>query len=149
MIQLTREPIQHTSATEQVRSNQAGAVVTFLGTVREMTDGQRTIALEYDAYPAMAERQLEYIEAEARRLWPIVNLWIVHRFGRMELGDVSVAIAVSCPHRAQAFEACRFLIDQIKQVVPIWKCEHWSDGRTEWVHPGTAAPATQEASCNR
>jgi molybdopterin synthase catalytic subunit len=136
MIELTREPIDPASLTERVRSAQAGAVVTFLGTVRELTEGRRTTALDYEAYPEMARRELEKLEAAARQRWPMVECAIVHRFGRMELGDVSVAIAVSCPHRSQAFDACRFLIDQLKQVVPIWKCEHWADGTTQWVHPG-------------
>ncbi len=136
MIQLTQEPIDYAALTEAVRSSAAGAVVLFLGTVREMTQGRKTLALDYEAYPQMAEAKLEELLAEARRSWPIVNAAIAHRLGRLELGDVSVAVVVSTPHRQQAFEAGKFLIDRLKEVVPIWKKENWADGSTDWVHPG-------------
>ena len=135
MVQLTREPIEHAALTERVRRNHCGAVVTFLGTVRDLTGDQVTVALDYEAYPEMAEKKLAEIEAEACRRWPIGAVEVVHRLGHMEVGDISVAVAVSCPHRAQAFEACRFIIDRLKEIVPIWKKENWADGRTEWVHP--------------
>ena len=137
MIQLTHEPIDFAALTESVRSTQAGAVVLFLGTVREMTHGRQTVALDYDGYPEMAQAKLKELEAEARTRWPVIEAVIVHRLGHLELGDVSVAVAVSCPHRHQAFDAGRFLIDRLKEVVPIWKKENWIDGSTEWVHPGT------------
>jgi len=137
MVRLTREPIDFAALTEEVRSPQAGAVVLFLGTVREMTDGRRTIALDYEAYPEMAIAKMEQLFVEAERRWTITQGAIVHRLGHLELGDVSVAVAVSCPHRDQAFEAGRFLIDRLKEVVPIWKQENWADGTTEWVHPTT------------
>jgi len=136
MIQLTHEPINYTLLTESVRSRAAGAVVLFLGTVREMTNGRQTTALDYEAFPEMAAAKFEELIGEARHKWPVVNAAIVHRLGRLELGDVSVAVAVSTPHRQQAFEAGRFLIDRLKEVVPIWKKENWADGTTEWVHPG-------------
>jgi molybdopterin synthase catalytic subunit len=136
MIQLTNEPIDHNALTEMVRRPGCGAVVTFLGTVRDLTGEEVTAALDYDAYPQMAERKLAEIEAEARSRWPVGEIALVHRLGHLEVGDVSVAVAVSCPHRHQAFDACRFVIDQIKEHVPIWKKENWADGRTEWVHPG-------------
>lgn len=138
MILLTTEPIDYAALTEAVRSDQAGAVVLFLGTVREFTHGKQTSALDYEAYPEMAQAKLAELEAEARRRWPILNVTLVHRLGHMELGDISVAVAVSCPHRHQAFDAGRYLIDTLKEVVPIWKKENWADGTTEWVHPGTA-----------
>ena len=134
MIQLTHEPIDHHALTESVRRHDCGAVVTFLGTVREMTDGRQTLALDYEAYPGMAETKLAEVEAETRERWPVGDMIMVHRLGHLELGDVSVAVAVSCPHRAQAFEACRYAIDRLKEVVPIWKKENWADGSTEWVH---------------
>jgi molybdopterin synthase catalytic subunit len=137
MIQLTNDPIDFAALTESVRSDQAGAVLLFLGTVREMTGDRRTVALDYDAYPQMAEAKMAELEAEARERWPVVHAGIVHRLGRLELGDASVAVAVSAPHRHQAFEAGRFLIDELKVRVPIWKKENWADGSTEWVHPGT------------
>lgn len=140
MVVLTHEPIDYEAITEQVRSHAAGAVVLFLGTVREMTSGRQTLALDYEAYPEMAEAKMSELEQAAKDRWPVIESRIVHRLGRLELGEISVAIAVSCPHRQQAFEAGRFLIDEFKLVVPIWKKENWSDGSTEWVHPGTSAP---------
>ncbi len=137
MIELTHEPIDHVASTERVRSSAAGAVVLFLGTVRELTHGRATMYLDYDAYPEMARKEMAALEAEARRRWPLVGLEIIHRLGRLELGDISISIAVSSPHRREAFEAGQFLIDEFKRVVPIWKREHWTDGATEWVHPGT------------
>ncbi len=136
MIELTTDAIDHASLTERVRRNDCGAIVTFLGTVREMTDGRRTQALEYQAYPEMARKKMAVIEEELRARWPVGEVVFVHRLGRMELGEISVGVAVSCPHRAQAFEACRFAIDRLKEVVPIWKQENWADGTTDWVHPG-------------
>jgi molybdopterin synthase catalytic subunit len=135
MIELTQAPIDYTGLTEQVRSNQAGAVVLFLGTVREMTDGRKTVALDYEAFPQMATAKLSELLDEARSRWPVLNAAIAHRLGRLELGDVSVAVAVSTPHRQQAFEAGKYLIDRLKEIVPIWKKENWADGTTEWVHP--------------
>jgi molybdopterin synthase catalytic subunit len=135
MISLTRDTIDPATVTESVRSTQSGAVVLFLGTVREITGGRRTVALDYDAYPEMAEAKMAELEAEACRRWPVDKLAIVHRLGRLELGDVSVAVAVSCPHRGDAFAAGQWLIDTLKVTVPVWKKENWSDGTTEWVHP--------------
>lgn len=137
-IELTNESIDFAALTESVRSTQAGAVVLFLGTVRELTAGRRTVALDYEGYPEMARARMAAIAEEACSRWPVVAAALVHRLGHMELGDVSVAIAVSCPHRKDAFEAGRFLIDRLKEDVPIWKQENWADGSKEWVHPGTA-----------
>jgi molybdopterin synthase catalytic subunit len=141
MIRLQPEPIDYHVLTEQVRTPSCGGVVLFLGTVREMTEGRKTIALDYEAYPGMAEKKMAEIEADVRAHWPVGEIAIVHRLGHMELGDVSVAVAVSCPHRSKAFEACRFAIDRVKEIVPIWKKENWADGTTEWVHPGAVMPA--------
>lgn len=135
MIELTTETIDHAALTERVRRNDVGAVVTFLGTVREMTAGRQTVALDYQAYPEMAQKKMAAIEAETRARWPVGDMALVHRLGRLELGEISVVVAVSCPHRAQAFEACRHAIDRLKEIVPIWKQENWADGSTEWVHP--------------
>jgi molybdopterin synthase catalytic subunit len=137
MISLTHDPIDYEQLTESVRSNSAGAVVLFLGTVREMTAGRQTIALDYDAFPEMATVKLKELESEVRSKWPVTDVGIVHRLGRLELGEISVAAAISSPHRAAAFEAGKYLIDRLKVVVPIWKQENWSDGTTEWVHPVT------------
>ena len=84
----------------------------------------------------MALKKLAELESEARKRWPIIDLALVHRTGKLDPGEVSVVVAVSTPHRHQAFEACRWLIDTLKEVVPIWKREHRSDGQEEWIHPG-------------
>jgi molybdopterin synthase catalytic subunit len=143
MIKLTFDEIDYHSLTESVRSDQSGAVVLFLGTVREMTHGRQTVALDYEAYPEMAEAKMAELVQNAREKWPIDKVGVVHRLGHLELGDISVAVAVSCPHRNQAFEAGRFLIDELKLVVPIWKKENWADGSTEWVHPGFQSSDTK------
>jgi len=137
MVELTREPIDTARLLAHVTRPEAGAVVLFLGTVREMTKDRRTVALDYEAYPEMAERKLLELEAEARRRWPLVECALVHRLGHLELAEASVAVAVSTPHRGDAFEAGKWLIDTLKEVVPIWKQENWEDGTTAWVHPGT------------
>ena len=138
MIQLTRDPIDHAALTEQVRRADCGAVVTFLGTVRDLTGDRVTVALDYEAYPGMAEKKMAEIEADTRSRWSVGEIAMIHRLGRLEVGDVSVAVAVSCPHRADAFDACRHAIDRLKELVPIWKKENWADGSTDWVHPGTS-----------
>lgn len=136
MVSLTNDPIDTAAALAHVASNEAGAVVLFLGTTREFTRGRRTESLDYECYAEMAEKKLAELEAEARRRWPLIGCHIVHRLGHLTLGEASIAIAVSSPHRAIAFEAGQWLIDTIKDVVPIWKRENWADGTTEWVHPG-------------
>ena len=136
MIELTEHPIDTNTAVDHVRHPEAGAVVLFLGTTRELTAGRQTVALDYEAYNEMAERQLADLEAEARRRWPVIECSITHRLGRVPPTEASVAIAVSTPHRRDAFEAGQWLIDSLKHDVPIWKREQWSDGTQEWVHPG-------------
>jgi molybdopterin synthase catalytic subunit len=135
MIRLTREPIDHEALTEQVRRSNCGAVVTFLGTVRDLTGDRVTIALDYEAYDEMANAKLAEIEADARSRWAVGDMALVHRLGHMGVGEISVAVAVSCPHRADAFAACKHAIDRLKELVPIWKREHGPAGETEWVHP--------------
>ncbi|MFH1922555.1 MAG: molybdenum cofactor biosynthesis protein MoaE [Planctomycetota bacterium] len=144
MIELTENPIDIAAVTEAARSPAAGAVVLFLGTAREITGGRRTRSLEYEAYPEMARTKLAELEQEARERWLLVECIIVHRLGRLEIGEVSVAIAVSSSHRAAAFEAGKWLIDRTKEVVPLWKKECWDDGTCEWVHPGLDASSGPE-----
>jgi molybdopterin synthase catalytic subunit len=136
MIKLQTDPLDYFALTELVRRPDCGAVVTFLGTVRDLTGERLTVALDYEAYPAMAEKKMAEIEADTRSRWQVGEIALVHRLGHLEVGDVSVAVAVSCPHRGEAFEACRHAIDRLKELVPIWKKENWADGTTEWVHPG-------------
>lgn len=147
MVLLTQTTIDYLASTERVRSSNAGAVMLFLGTVREITQGRRTVALDYEAYPEMALAMMQSLEDEARARWPIVGLEIIHRLGRLQLGDISISIALSTPHRAEAFEAGQFLIDEFKQRVPIWKKENWADGSTAWVHPEKGS-ISQSSSCN-
>ncbi|MBA4030809.1 MAG: molybdopterin converting factor [Planctomyces sp.] len=135
MARLTEQPIDTEELLQQVRTPAAGAVVLFLGTVREFTRGEQTVALDYEGFAPMALAEMERIEAEARAKWELKELSVVHRLGHLELGEASVAVAVSSAHRAAAFEAGQFVIDELKVRVPIWKKENWADGRTEWVHP--------------
>lgn len=139
MVALTNEPIDAARVLEQVESPLAGAVVLFLGTTREVTAGRRSESLDYECYPEMAVRKLTELETAARRRWPLVECSIVHRLGHLKVGEASVAVAVSSPHRQTAFEAGKWLIDELKQSVPIWKKENWADGTHEWVHPGVKA----------
>jgi molybdopterin synthase catalytic subunit len=135
MTELTDQKIDASALLDCVQSPAAGAVVLFLGTTREMSGGRGTESLDYEAYPEMAERKLAELESEARRRWPVIECRVVHRLGHLLPGEVSVAVAVSTAHRDDAFTAGRWLIDTIKQEVPIWKRENWSDGSAEWVHP--------------
>jgi len=144
MIRLTHEAIDYTALTESVRRPGCGAVVLFLGTVRDLTGETVTVALDYEAYPPMAERVMHQIAEQTQARWPVAALAMVHRLGRLEVGEVSVAVAVACPHRAEAFAACQFAIDQLKQLVPIWKRENFADGSTAWVHPNVHPGSTQQ-----
>ena len=144
MIAIVDTEIDENAALRQVSAGDCGAVVLFLGTTREFTEGRQTVSLDYECFAEMAASKLQELEAEARRRWPLVGCAIVHRVGHLEIGDASVAVAVSAPHRQPAFEAGRWLIDTLKQVVPIWKKENWSDGTSQWVHPGLNTPAEVE-----
>lgn len=146
-VRITKNVIDYHGITESVRSQRAGAVVLFLGTVREFTDEKQTTALDYDAYPEMAIAKMQELVEEASQRWPVIESVIEHRVGHLELGDVCVAVALSSPHRRDAFEAGQFLIDELKVRVPIWKKENWIDGESEWVHPGTeerVSPKTEK-----
>jgi molybdopterin synthase catalytic subunit len=136
MIELSHSAIDVAALASEVASPRAGAVVLFLGTTRGVTDGRATLALDYEAYDEMAERILRQLANQAAEQWPIISCRIVHRLGRVPPGEPSVAVVVSTPHRNEAFEAGQWLIDRLKESVPIWKRELWADGTTEWVHPG-------------
>ncbi|WP_010529922.1 molybdenum cofactor biosynthesis protein MoaE [Lentibacillus jeotgali] len=129
---ITQEPINPNDCIEKVARHEAGAVNTFIGTVREFTKGKRTLFLEYQSYIPMAEKKLMQISEEIREKWGDADTAIVHRVGRLDITDIAVVIAVSTPHRADAFEASRYAIERIKEIVPIWKKEHWEDG-TKWI----------------
>ena len=136
-VRLTVDPIDYASLVEEIRNNQSGAIVLFLGTVRDFSEGKLVIGLEYEAYPPMAEGQLNEIMVQAARRWPLQNAIVEHRYGRLALGDIAVAVVTACAHRAEAFDAARWIMDTIKEKVPIWKQENWADGAPPtWVHPG-------------
>ncbi len=116
----------------KVKHPEAGAVVLFLGTVRDNNRGRHVKYLEYEAYQSMALREMQRVVEEAKDRWPLLGIAIVHRLGHLEIGDISVAIAVSSGHRNEAFEAGRFAIDTLKRTVPIWKKEVWDTG-AEWI----------------
>jgi molybdopterin synthase catalytic subunit len=138
MVELTTDAIDSSDVVSRVADRNAGAVVLFLGTTREMTGDRRTVSLDYEGYPEMARKKMQELEAEARRRWPVLECAIVHRLGHLEIGEASVVVAVSCAHRQPAFAAGQWIIDTLKEVVPLWKRENWADGTAEWVHPGTA-----------
>jgi len=126
MILLVREPVD-VAALQDVASRD-GALCLFLGVVRDENEGRRVLRLEYEAYADMALPLMEEIAAEARRQFGVGEVRIVHRLGRLEIGEVSVAVAAASPHRAEAFAACRYAIDTLKARVPIWKKEFYADG---------------------
>jgi len=137
MVRLVREPID--LAALHSASPADGAVCLFLGVVRNENGGREVLHLEYEAYEEMALPLMEELEQTVRRRWPVSEVRIVHRLGRLEIGDASVAVAVASPHRAEAFEACRFAIDTLKARVPIWKKEFYADGAV-WLD-GQVVPA--------
>ena len=135
MIDLTDMKIDEPAVLDSVKSPLAGAAILFVGTTREFTDGKRTVWLDYEAYEAMARGELQRLRELAMARWPLRDVAIVHRLGEVPIGETSVAIAVSSAHRGPAFEAGQWLIDRLKESVPIWKRERWSDGSSEWIHP--------------
>jgi molybdopterin synthase catalytic subunit len=132
LIRLTREPLNRDALIEAVSHPGAGGLVVFEGVVRDNARGKQIRYLEYDAYPEMAEQQIRTIIAEAERHWGVEHVAVAHRFGRLEIGEASVIIVVATPHRAEAFDACRYIIDTLKTTVPIWKKEVATNGE-EWV----------------
>jgi len=141
---ITPRPIEITEVLALVGDPADGATVLFLGHVRDCHDGRAVSGMRYDAYAEMAERVLGQIAAEATRRLGTDRLAVVHRVGELSIGEVSVAIAVSSPHRAQAFEAARAVIEAIKQRLPVWKEERYADGAAEWL-PGHVPAVGEEA----
>jgi molybdopterin synthase catalytic subunit len=130
---ITRRPIDPAKVLGSVTDDSAGGVVLFLGTVRKTNRGKAVSAVDYEAYKLMAERRLEELAKEIRGRWPVRGLTLVHRVGTLKVGEVSVAVAVSSAHRAEAFEAARFAIDRIKKSLPIWKHEILKGGKEVWL----------------
>jgi len=132
LISITHEPLDRNALIAAVAHPSVGGIVAFEGVVRDHARGKQVRYLEYDVYPEMAIEQIRAIIAEAKRRWGVERIAVAHRIGRLEIGEASVIIVVATPHRAEAFEACRYIIDTLKTTVPIWKKEVATDGE-EWV----------------
>ena len=132
MIRLQVAPIDPAAVAADARGDGDGAVSVFLGTVRDVSSGRRVLFLQYEAYASMAEREMEGIAEEAIARFGVTKVAMIHRVGRVEIGEASVAIAVAAPHRSAAMDACRFVIDTLKASVPIWKSEHFEGGAV-WI----------------
>ncbi len=132
LFEVTAEPLDAQRLVEHVRKDESGAVAVFLGVVRNNNLGRRVLYLDYDAYPEMAAKMMRQIAEEAMERWPLSDVAMQHRTGRLKIGEASLLIAVSSPHRKEAFEACHHLVDRFKEVVPIWKKETWEGGEV-WI----------------
>lgn len=141
---LQRDPLDIGAACAFLQTPRAGGIDVFIGATRQWTDGEETVRLEYDCYEAMALKEMERLAQEAEARWPVERVCLLHRLGVVPPAEASVVVGVATPHRADAFAACRFLIDTLKQQIPIWKREVYADGQTEWVE-GPAPPAVREA----
>jgi molybdopterin synthase catalytic subunit len=143
---ITKAPLDVQALTAEIAGagTADGAIAAFLGLVREQNQGRRVSYLEYEAYEPLAVRALERILDEARESWPTARLGVHHRIGRLELGEASVIIVAASPHRAEAFAACRYAIERVKQIVPIWKHEHFEGGDV-WLEGATADPDDESA----
>ena len=132
LFEITSGALEPQRLIDHVRKDGSGAVALFYGVVRNTNLGRRVLYLEYDAYPEMAEKVMREIAEEALAAYPITDVAIQHRTGRLEIGETSLLVAVSSPHRKEAFDACHALVDRFKEVVPIWKKEVWEGGE-EWI----------------
>lgn len=139
--EITRAEIQPEAVLRQVGSADDGAVVLFLGTVRQSNDGRAVTGMHYDAYEAMARQELQAIVTAAAERWGLEHVIAVHRIGALAVGEVSVAIAVSAPHRGSAYDASRFVIEEIKARLPVWKQEHYAAGAARWLEAAGPAEA--------
>ena len=135
MVELIHGPIRPEHVLAAVQHRQAGASVLFTGQPASSPTGRQTLWLDYDGYEPLARKEMERLQQTAQTRMATHGCCLVHRLGRVPIGEASVAIAVSAPHRADAFAAGQWLIDRLKQDVPIWKQEHWADGTMEWIHP--------------
>ena len=140
MFEITKRRIDLARLDRAVRDAKAGAVVTFVGTTRVENAGRRVRRLEYEAFAPMATKEMQKLAAQAKKRWPLRKVAMVHRIGVVPVGEASVAIAVSAGHRGEAFEACRWLIDRLKEIVPIWKKEHYRGGEV-WIGAQQGGPA--------
>ena len=134
-VAVVRDPLDAGAMYDQVASPRSGAVVVFAGTVREWTRERRTLRLEYHAYDEMAIAKLREVTAACQKRWPIDRIAVWHRVGVLEIGEISLLVGVSTPHRKDAYAASQFAVDMLKRIVPIWKKEWYEDGQVEWVGP--------------
>lgn len=135
--QITFAPLDLTTLYQQAEDGRNGAIVLMSGVVRQETGGRSVLALEYQAYEPMAITIFKTIAQEIRQQWPAVNRIVIHhRTGKLQIGEISVLVAIGCPHRAEAFAACQYAIDTLKHQAPIWKKEYWADGASTWVNIG-------------
>jgi molybdopterin synthase catalytic subunit len=141
---ITAAPLDAAAVAAAVARDGDGAVATFVGLVRDHNAGRQVLWLDYEAYAPLAVKAFERIAGEAAERWPAARLAIHHRTGRLEIGEASVAIAASSPHRADAFAACRYAIERVKQIAPIWKHEHFVGGEV-WIEGATADVADETA----
>lgn len=132
-IRITTLPIDPARIMKSVQDDSAGGTVLFVGTVRDVNEGEPVTGLRYEVYEEMAEKKMKEIEERVMSRWPVKKLAMVHRYGDLEVGEVSVAVAVSSEHRGDAFEACRYAIDAIKRSLPLWKKEKLKGGKEDWV----------------
>lgn len=139
------EVIKPDALHEVVLADSNGAVTTFAGTVRDNTKGRGTSYLVYDAYKEMAEKKMKEIGDELKEKWEVDSVAVLHRVGKLEIGEISVLIAISSAHRKASLEACHYAIDRLKETVPIWKKEVWSDGGEAWIEGDISAPQKAEA----
>jgi molybdopterin synthase catalytic subunit len=144
MFAVTHEPLDPTALVESVRQDESGAVALFYGVVRNENMGRNVQYLEYDVYPEMAVKKMREVADEVSAKYPITGIGVLHRVGRLEIGETSLLVAVSSAHRVAAFEACHFAVDRIKQIVPIWKKEVWEDGE-EWIEGHMPGAEQREA----
>ncbi|HKI97338.1 MAG TPA: molybdenum cofactor biosynthesis protein MoaE [bacterium] len=143
--EIVTEPIDMGALVARVASPGAGGISAFLGVVRDNSLGRKVLYLLYEAYPPMALKEMERLEAEVRERWEIEAIAITHRVGRLEIGEASVGIAVSSPHRREAIEACHYAIDRLKQTVPVWKKEYWEGGEV-WIENAQGSTITRAQS---
>jgi molybdopterin synthase catalytic subunit len=132
MFAITHDPLDPAPLVEAVRRDESGAVALFYGVVRNENMGRNVQYLEYDAYPEMAIKKMKEVADEVRAKFPVTGIGVLHRIGRLEIGETSLLVAVSSGHRSEAFEACHYAVDRIKQIVPVWKKEVWEDGEA-WI----------------
>ncbi len=132
MVEITPNPIFPEQVINKVKKSTYGAVVTFLGTVRDSSEGKKVLYLEYEAYEEMAQKKLEQVVTEIKQKWQLQDVAICHRIGKVNAGETAVVIVVAAPHRKEAFEACEYAVDRLKQIAPFWKKEVYQEGES-WV----------------